>query len=59
MPQRKGQKNRFPVNRFITIKRNQDVQLVCALANDKEYAAKAKKNKRLESKVQYHVSNSP
>ncbi|KAK2562638.1 hypothetical protein P5673_014329 [Acropora cervicornis] len=51
MPPRKGQKNRFPVNRFLAIKRNQDVQLACALVKDKEYVAKAKKIKRLESKA--------
>ena len=59
MPPRKGQKNRFPVNRFLAIKRNQDVQLACALVKDKEYVAKAKKIKRLESKVQHHELNSP
>ena len=55
----KGQKNRFPVNRFLAMKRNQDVQLACALVKDKEYVVKAKKIKQLKSKVQYHVSNSP
>ncbi|KAK2547134.1 hypothetical protein P5673_033100 [Acropora cervicornis] len=53
MPPRKGQKNRFPVNRFLAIKRNQDVQLACALVKDKEYVAKAKKIKRLESKASF------
>ena len=52
MPSRKGKKNRFPVNRFLAIKRNQDVK-------DKEYVVKAKKIKWLESKVQHHQSNSP
>ena len=59
MAPRKGQKNRFPVNRFLAIERNQDVQLACALVKDKEYIAKAKQIKRLKSKVQYQVSNSP
>ena len=59
MPPWKGQKNRFPVNRFLATKQNQDVQLACALVKDKEYVAKAKKINRLESKVQHHESNSP
>ena len=59
MAPRKGQQNRFPVSTFLAIKRNQDVQLVCALGKDKEYVAKARKLKRLESKVHYHISNSP
>ena len=59
MPSRKGKKNRFPVNRFLAIKQNQDVQLACALVEDKEYVVKAKKIKWLESKVQHHQSNSP
>ena len=49
--ERKGQKNRFPSNAFLEIKRNQDIMLVRALAEDKTYAAKAKKLKHLEAKV--------
>ena len=52
MAQRKGQKNRFPINTFLAIRRNVDEQLALALAKNKEYNAKAKKLKRLEAKVQ-------
>ena len=59
---RKGQNRRFPLNAYPQMKRNQDAQLACDLANDKNYVAKAKKLKRLQSKVGYkqvyHVSNS-
>ena len=51
MPPRKGQKHRFPLNTFTAVKRNQEVQLACALAKDKQYAAKAKKLKQLEAKA--------
>ena len=49
---RKGQKNRFPINTFLAIRRNVDEQLARALAQNKEYNAKAKKLKHLEAKVQ-------
>ena len=52
MAPRKGQKNRFPINTFLAIRRNVDEQLALALAKNKEYNAKAKKLKRLEAKVQ-------
>ena len=45
-------KNRFPRNTFFGHRRNVDEQLARALAQDKEYNAKAKKLKRLEAKVQ-------
>ena len=49
MARRKGQNRRFPLNAYLEIKINQkDVQLACALANDKNYVAKLK---RLQSKV--------
>lgn len=48
---RRGENHGFPVNTFLVVKRYQDVQLASALANDKEYVAKAKKLKRLETKV--------
>lgn len=62
MPPRKGQKNRFPLNEYIEIKRNQDALLVSALARDKEFTKKARKLKRLESKVnniEYQILESP
>ena len=62
MAPRKGQKKRFPLNAFLQIKREQDVQLASALAHDKEYRAKAKKLKRLDAKVKRHICqdvNSP
>ena len=52
MALRKRQKNSFPINTFLAIRRNVDEQLARALAQNKEYNAKAKKLKRLESKVQ-------
>ena len=52
MAPRKGQKNRFPINTFLAIRRNVDEQLALALAKNKEYNAKAKKLKCLEAKVQ-------
>jgi len=53
MGRKKGQKYRFPLNTYLAIKRNQDLQLAEGLANDKHYVAKAKKLKRLQSKVGY------
>lgn len=62
MPPRKGQKNRFPLNEYLEIKRNQDALLVSALARDEEFTKKARKLKRLESKVnniEYQILESP
>lgn len=53
MGRSKGQNRRFPLNKYLQIKRNQDIQLASALAKDKNYVAKAKKLKRLQSKVGY------
>ena len=44
MPPRKGQKNHFLLNRFLAIKRNQDVQLACALVKDR-IRSESEKNK--------------
>lgn len=51
MAPRKGCKKRFPLNDYLQIKRQQDVLLVSAIARDREFAKKARKLKRLESKV--------
>lgn len=51
MAPRKGTKKRFPLNDYLQIKRQQDVLLVSAIARDREFAKKARKLKRLESKV--------
>ena len=53
MGRRKGQNRHFPPNNYLELKRNQDLQLADALANHKNYVAKAKKLKRLQSKVGY------
>ena len=53
MGRKKGQTRRFPLNAYITFKRNQDLQLADALSHDKNYVTKAKKLKRLQSKVGY------
>ena len=58
MGRKKGQNNRFPLNTYLAIKRNQDLQLARALANDKNYVSKAKKLKRLQSKVGYKIATS-
>lgn len=62
MPPRKGQKNRFPLNEYLEVKRNQDALLVSALARDKEFTKKARKLKRLElkvNKIEYQILDSP
>ena len=62
MPPRKGQKNRFPLNEYLEVKRNQDALLVSALAPDKEFTKKARKLKRLEfkvNKIEYQILDSP
>ena len=51
MAPRKGCKKRFPLNDYLQIKRQQDVLLVSAIARDREFAKKARRLKRLESKV--------
>ena len=53
MGRKKGQNRRFPLNTYLELKRNQDLQLADALANHKNCVAKAKKLKQLQSKVGY------
>ena len=52
MGRKKGQNHYFPLNTYLELKRK-DLQLVDALANHKNYVAKAKKLKELHSKVGY------